>query len=89
MSILMKRRRSLFRRVILVTALAAISTGWFAIPRPQAQQIDNTQNKQRPRRVGAEQMPPPPPIPSLTKKPDTPAAGDEVGGKDHDIGDVS
>lgn len=73
----MKRRRSLLRRVILLTALAAVvCPGWFTINRPQAQQITN-QQAQRPRRVnGADQAP-------ETKKPDSPAAGDEV-----DEGDV-
>ena len=74
MSILMKRRRSLLRRVILLTALATLGLAWFAIERPQAQQ---TQQQQRPRRVtGTDQTP-------ETKKPDTPSNGDEL-----DEGDV-
>lgn len=80
MSRLMKRRRSLPRRVILLTALAVISAAWFTFNRPQAQQITNQQTQQqRPRRVngnGGEQTP-------AGKKPDTPSAGDEV-----DEGDV-
>ena len=77
---LMKRRRSLLRRVILVTALAVICAASLTPARPQAQQITNQQQQQRPRRVnGNEQQTPPP----ETKKPDTPAAGDEV-----DEGDV-
>src|SRR5688572_32684541 len=76
MSILMKRRRSLLRRVILLTTLALTVAGWLPFTQPQAQQID-TQQAQRPRRVnGSEQNP-------ETKKPDTPSAGDEV-----DEGDV-
>ncbi len=76
MSILMKRRRSLFRRVILLTALALVAANWLAIRNPEAQQITN-QQAQRPRRVnGTDQTP-------ETKKPDTPSAGDEV-----DEGDV-
>lgn len=67
MSILMKRRRRLLRRVILLTTLALIVSNWITIKHPQAQQ------SQRPRRV-TDQEP---------KKPDTPAAGDEV-----DEGDV-
>lgn len=72
MSILMKRRRSLLRRVILLTALAMVFAGWITIRIQHAQQITN---QQRPRRVG-DQTPAP-------KKPDTPANGDEV-----DEGDV-
>jgi Ca-activated chloride channel family protein len=80
MSRLMKRRRSLLRRVILFTALAVIFAGSLTLTRPQAQQIANQQQQQqRPRRVnGNEQTAPP-----ETKKPDSPAAGDEV-----DEGDV-
>ena len=78
MSILMKRRSSLFRRVILLTALAGFFTGWFTINRPQAQQIPN-QQQQRPRRVNGTDEPPE----MKLKKPDTPSAGDEV-----DEGDV-
>ena len=73
MSRLMKRRRSLLRRVILLTALAMVSAAWFANNRPQAQQVPN---QHRPRRVGADQTQEP-------KKPDSPSAGDEV-----DEGDV-
>ena len=73
MSILMKRRRSLLRRVILLTTLALTVAGWLPLTHPHAQQ---TQPVQRPRRVnGSEQQDP--------KKPDTPSAGDEV-----DEGDV-
>ncbi|HEU4714454.1 MAG TPA: VWA domain-containing protein [Pyrinomonadaceae bacterium] len=73
MSILMKRRRSLLRRVILLTTLALTVAGWLPLTHPHAQQ---TQQVQRPRRVnGSEQQDP--------KKPDTPSAGDEV-----DEGDV-
>lgn len=76
MSILMKRRRSLFRRVILLITLALVAANWLAIRHPQAQQTPNQQG-QRPRRVnGTEQTP-------ETKKPDSPAPGDEV-----DEGDV-
>ncbi|HEX2271397.1 MAG TPA: VWA domain-containing protein, partial [Pyrinomonadaceae bacterium] len=72
----MKRRRSLLRRVILLTALALVAASWLAIRNPQAQQITN-QQAQRPRRVnGTDQTP-------ETKKPDSPSAGDEV-----DEGDV-
>ena len=72
----MKRRRSLFRRVIFLTALATIGLAWFTLEHPQAQQITQ-QQQQRPRRVntGTET--------SATQKPDTPAKGDEV-----DEGDV-
>ena len=76
MSILMKRRRSLLRRVILLTALASLGLAWFAIERPQAQQ---TQQQQRPRRVTGRDEPPE----MKLKKPDTPANGDEL-----DEGDV-
>jgi VWFA-related protein len=75
MSRLMKRRRSLLRRVILLTALAGISVAWFATNRPQAQQIPNQQQKQRPRRVNGTDEPPPE---WKLKKPETPSAGDEV-----------
>jgi Ca-activated chloride channel homolog len=76
MSILMKRRRSLLRRVILLTTLAPLGFPWFAIERPQAQQITQ-QQQQRPRRVnGTDQTP-------ETKKPDTPSSSDEL-----DEGDV-
>lgn len=69
----MKRRRSLLRRVILLTTLALTVAGWLPLTHPHAQQ---TPNQQRPRRVnGSEQQDP--------KKPDTPSAGDEV-----DEGDV-
>src|SRR5687767_7940699 len=82
MSILMKRRRSLLRRVILLTALAGIATGWFTVTHPHAQQITNQQQKQRPRRVNGNTIGEPPEM--KLKKPDTPpAAGDEV-----DEGDV-
>ncbi len=80
MSILMKRRRSLLRRVILLTTLATLSLPWFAIERPQAQQITQQQQQQRPRRVnnGTDQTP------AATKKPDTPSSSsDEL-----DEGDV-
>ncbi len=81
MSRLMKRRRSLIRRVILLTALAGTFVTLFAINRPQAQPLTDQQTpqQQRPRRVngnGTDQTPEP-------KKPDTPTAGDEV-----DEGDV-
>ncbi len=66
MSILMKRRRSLFRRVILLTALALIVSNWVTIKHPQAQQA------QRPRRVNGTQQTP------ETKKPDSPSPGDEI-----------
>ena len=79
MSRLMQRRRSLLRRVILLTALAVIFPGWLTISRPQAQQGTN-QQKQRPRRVNDPDQPPPE---WKLKKPDTPAAGDEI-----DEGDV-
>lgn len=76
MSIFMKRRRSFFRRVILLIALALVAVSWLAIKHPSAQQVTN-QQAQRPRRVnGNEQTP-------ETKKPDTPSTGDEV-----DEGDV-
>ena len=78
MSRLMKRRRSLLRRVILLTALALVFPGWFAFDRPQAQQAPN-QQAQRPRRVKNGDEPPE----MKLKKPDTPSAGDEV-----DEGDV-
>ena len=75
MSRLMKRRRSLFRRVILLTALALVVSNWITIKHPQAQQA------QRPRRVnGTEPKPEQTPTP---QKPDTPATGDEV-----DEGDI-
>lgn len=76
MSILMKRRRSLLRRVILLTVLATLGLAWFAIERPQAQQ---TQQQQRPRRVTGTDEPPE----MKLKKPDTPSNGDEL-----DEGDV-
>ncbi len=79
MSILMKRRRSLLRRVILLTALAVIFPGWFSQSIQHAQQATD-QQKQRPRRVTDPNEPPP--LWKL-KKPDTPAAGDEI-----DEGDV-
>jgi Ca-activated chloride channel homolog len=76
MSILMKRRRSLFRRVILLTTLALVAAGWLPIGHPRAQQT-TAQQAQRPRRVnGTEQTP-------ETKKPDSPSPGDEI-----DEGDV-
>ena len=75
MSRFMKRRRRLLRRVILLTSLALISACWFTINRPQAQQIQNQQQKQRPRRVNGTDEPPP--VWKL-KKPDTPSPGDEV-----------
>lgn len=76
MSILMKRRRSLFRRVILLTTLALLAASWLATSQPRAQQNTN-QQAQRPRRVnGTEQTP-------ETKKPDSPSAGDEI-----DEGDI-
>ncbi len=78
MSRLMKRRRSLLTRVMLLTALAVTFTGWFTLNPPQAQQITNQQQQQRPRRVNGNEQ-----TPTETKKPDTPAAGDEV-----DEGDV-
>ena len=79
MSRLMKRRRSLLRRVILLTALAVIFAGSLPLTRPQAQQVTNQQQQQqRPRRVNGNEQ-----TPAETKKPDTPAAGDEV-----DEGDV-
>src|SRR5688500_6633411 len=82
MSILMKRRRSLLRRGILLTALAGIATGWFTVTHPHAQQSTNQQQKQRPRRVNGHTIGEPPEM--KLKKPDTPpAAGDEV-----DEGDV-
>jgi len=79
MSILMKRRRSLLRRVILLTALATSGLAWFTIEHPQAQQITQQQQQQRPRRVNSGDEPPE----MKLKKPDTPANGDEV-----DEGDV-
>ena len=79
MSILMKRRRSLLRRVILLTALASSGLAWFTIEHPQAQQITQQQQQQRPRRVNSGDEPPE----MKLKKPDTPANGDEV-----DEGDV-
>ena len=78
MSILMKRRRSLLRRVILLTALATSGLAWFTSEHPQAQQITQ-QQQQRPRRVNSGDEPPE----MKLKKPDTPANGDEV-----DEGDV-
>ena len=80
MSRIMKRRRSLLRRVILLTALAVVFPGWFTFNEPQAQQAPN---QKRPRRVNGtgdirDQAPP-----EMKKKPDTPSAGDEV-----DEGDV-
>src|SRR5687768_5290779 len=79
MSRLMKRRRSLLRRVFLLTTLAVIFPGWFSQSIQHAQQATD-QQKQRPRRVTDPNEPPP--LWKL-KKPDTPAAGDEV-----DEGDV-
>jgi len=79
MSRLMKRRRSLLRRVILLTTLAVIFPGWFSQSIQHAQQATD-QQKQRPRRVTDPNEPPP--LWKL-KKPDTPAAGDEI-----DEGDV-
>lgn len=77
MSILMKRRRSLLRRVILLTVLAVTVAGWVSIKQPQAQQQTN-QPAQRPRRVnGTDQTP-------ETKKPDTPSSPNE----EVDEGDV-
>ncbi len=78
MSRLMKRRRSLLTRVMLLTALAVTFTGWFTLNPPQAQQTTNQQQQQRPRRVNGNEQ-----TPTEKKKPDTPAAGDEV-----DEGDV-
>lgn len=79
MSIFMKRRRSLFRRVILLTALATLGVASLPIERPRAQQITQ-QQQQRPRRVnGATDQTPE----TTTKKPDSPASGEEV-----DEGDV-
>ena len=75
----MKRRRSLLRRVILLTTLAVIFPGWFSQSIQHAQQATD-QQKQRPRRVTDPNEPPP--LWKL-KKPDTPAAGDEI-----DEGDV-
>jgi VWFA-related protein len=72
----MKRRRSLLRRVILLTALATLG---LAIEHPQAQQITQ-QQQQRPRRVGTDTDQPPE---MKLKKPDTPANGDQL-----DEGDV-
>ncbi len=80
MSRLMKRRRSLLRRAILLLTLALLLPGWLTPTRPQAQQV-NDQEKQRPRRVNGSTDQPPPEM--KLKKPDTPAAGDEV-----DEGDV-
>jgi VWFA-related protein len=77
----MKRRRSLLRRVITLTTLAVLLPGWFPVNRPHAQQITNQQQKQRPRRVNNGTDEPPPEM--KLKKPDSPAAGDEV-----DEGDV-
>src|SRR5688572_1309892 len=79
MSRLMKRRRSLLRRVILLTTLAVIFPGWFSQSIQHAQQATD-QQKQRPRRVTD---PNEPPLLWKLKKPDTPAAGDEI-----DEGDV-
>ena len=51
----MKRRRSLLRRVILLTALALTVAEWLPLTNPQAQQNPQAQ---RPRRVnGSEQDP--------------------------------
>jgi Ca-activated chloride channel family protein len=80
MSRIMKRCRSLLRRVILLTTLAVIFPGWFTQSSQQAQQVTNQQQKQRPRRVNDPDQPPPE---WKLKKPDTPAAGDEI-----DEGDV-
>src|SRR5688572_6261643 len=79
MSRLMKLRRGLPRRVILLTAVAVIFPGWFTPSRPHAQEVTN-QQKQRQRRVNGADQPPPE---MKLKKPQTPAAGDEV-----DEGDV-
>ena len=76
MSRLMKRRRSLLRRVILLTTVAMVLSG-LTINRPQAQQ---TPNQQRPRRVNGTDQPPPE---WKLKKPQSPSVGDEV-----DEGDV-
>lgn len=76
MSRFMKRRRSLLRRVILLTTLTLICACWFTMNRPQAQQIQNQEQKQRPRRVNGGLDQPPPEW--KLKKPDTPAPGDEV-----------
>jgi VWFA-related protein len=70
----MKRRRSLLRRVILLTALAVIFPVWFTQSIQHAQQAID-QQKQRPRRVTDPNEPPP--LWKL-KKPETPAAGDEI-----------
>ena len=80
MSILMKRRRSLLRRVILLTALAALGLAWFTIEHTQAQQ-STQQQQQRPRRVNGSKDEPPPEM--KLKKPVTPSNGDEL-----DEGDV-
>ena len=72
MSRLMKRRRSLLGRVIILTTLALVFSSGLTINRPQAQQAPN---QQRPRRVNGTDQPPPE---WKLKKPDTPAAGDEV-----------
>lgn len=74
MSRLMKRRRSLLKRVMLLTALALIFPGWLTLSSQHAQQI-TSQQQQRPRRVNGTDQPPPEMKP---KKPDTPAAGDEI-----------
>jgi Ca-activated chloride channel homolog len=78
MSRLMKRRRSLLRRVILLTTLAMVCSSWLPIARPQ--QAQQAPNQKRPRRVNGTDQPPPE---WKLKKPDTPAVGDEV-----DEGDV-
>ena len=72
MSRLMKRRRSLLRRVILLTTLAIVFSG-LPINGPYAQQ---TPKPQRPRRVNGTTDEPPPEW--KLKKPDTPQTGDEV-----------
>jgi Ca-activated chloride channel homolog len=75
MSRFMKRRRSLLRRVILLTTLAVIFACWFTTNRPQAQQSQNQEQKQRPRRVNGADQPPPE---WKLKKPNSPSPGDEI-----------